>query len=258
MSKRLAAVALVAFVALAGCSGGFAPTPGSGDDGTAPAPPALADQPWANADEQVNYTKLFAHHRNALANASSYTFVQRIQSGTSSGTNTRIAVNHAAERANLTVSAVRLGTEQRQETFVANGTVYGRSAAGNETQYGSADQNLTGAAFDRLAREQAAIRVGGGVFPALDFAYNGTENGTYVFEADSISTSEKTSFDAANVTDVSSRVAVAPEGYVSDLSLNLTVSTPNGERTVTALVRTENVNATTVSEPAWTDEAAAA
>ncbi len=253
MKKPIAAVVFVALVALAGCSAVTGPSETANAD-----LPNVTEQSWADADGQVNYTQLFEQHRTALSNASSYTFNQRIASNTGSTTNTRIAVDHGAERANLTISTVQRGTEERQETFVANGSVYAKSVAGNETQYSSSDQNLTGAAFDRFSRDLTTIQVRGGVLPALDFEHTGIENGAYVFEADSISASEETSFDAENVTQATSRLAIAPSGYVSELTLTLVVEQTDGEQRAEATVRTEGVNSTTVTEPAWTDEAAAA
>ena len=259
MRRVLAVVAVVALVALAGCSGGLSGDGSAGPDSGASAAaelPAVTEQTWTLANESVVFEALFQQHRSTLANASSYQFTRNLESETGSTTLSTIAVDHEEQRAMLSVesSSRDSDTTQIQETYVADSVVYSKHGTDSDPSYSRNDQNITGEQFAQFAAEQSRVSVSGGVPEALEFEYVGVEDGAYVFEADSISASERTSFDAANVTGVSSRLAVAPEGYVQEFSLTLVVDGPDGEQSADVLVETAGYNETTVTEPDWTDK----
>lgn len=248
MTRRVVAVAVVAFVVLAGCTGGST-------DGESTDLPEVTEQSWVAANGSVDYEQLLKRHDNVMANASSYEFRQHHDSNTDSTTVTSIAVNRERERALLSISADVDGTERVQETFVMNDTVYSKSGSADDPEYTSQEENVTGEDFDRFVGQQTQLPMTGDVLDAFEFEYVGVEDGAYVFEADSVRPSDETSFDAENATAASGRLVVAEAGYVRELTLSLTVDGADGEQSTDLTVETVGVNETTVSEPPWVEKA---
>lgn len=258
MSRRIVAVAVVALVVLAGCTGGSVDgttTSHKSEETTTAALSAATDQPWVAANESITADALLETHNAVLANASSYEFSQRLDSSRSGTTETTIAVNRERERALLSISvpSEQDGMERIQETFVADGTLYSKSGTPGDPNYGRQDENMTGTDFQRFVDQQSRLETTGGVLDAFEFEYVGVDDGAYVFEADSVRPSEETSFDAENVTAASGRLVVDEAGYIHEMTLSLTVDTAEGEQDAALNVTTTGVNETTVSEPSWTE-----
>lgn len=252
MSNRLSAVVVVTLVLLAGCSGGL--PGGDSGDGESTDLPSVAEQSWVDDNESVDYERLQQSHANAVANASSFKYAQNSSTENGAESTSSILVDRDAETVLLKATSARDGTEQVQNTYVADGVAYSQSGTDGEYQYGS--QNVTSEQFERLVDQQSQLRTTGGVFDALEFEYVGTEAGAYRFEADSIAASEETSFDADNATESSATLVVDEDGYVQTLSLTLTVEQGDSASTASLSFSTTGVNETTVEEPSWTDEAA--
>ncbi|MCG1003392.1 MULTISPECIES: hypothetical protein [Halobacterium] len=253
MSNRVAALAVVVLVLLAGCSGGLSGGDGSTDGASSDLPP-VAEQSWANDNETVDYERLQEQHANALSNATSYEYTQGSATEDGVESNTRLAVDREASTVLLETSTARDQSERVQHTYVADGVAYSQSGTDGDYQYSS--QNVTDEQFQRLVTQTSQLRTTGGVFDALNFEYAGTEDGAYRFEADDIASSEETSFNASNVVESSATLVVDEDGYVRTLSLTLTVDQGDGERTASLEFSTSGVNETSVEEPSWTDEAA--
>lgn len=262
MSKRVTTLTVVALVLLAGCAGG----PLGGDSATpddatneTDSPTTTVDledvtqQSWVAANQSIAFDRLTQRHSAVLANASSYTFSRVIVSNTDSETRSRIAVDHERERANLSITSRRNDQAQYQKTFMANGTVWATSEA-DPADVPSRDANMTGEKFDRFVAEQSRISSLGGTPAAFEWEYVGVEDGAYVFEADSVGASERTSFDADNVTAASGRLVVSERGVVRELSLSLTVETGDGEQSASVSIETVGVDETDVEKPSWADE----
>jgi len=253
MSNRILAVAVVALVALAGCTGGVPGDDGAPSDTTGDLPP-VAEQTWVDDNESVAYEQLQESHANVIANASSFEYAQNTSGDGGAESTSRVLVDRDAETVLLQIATTRGGTEQTQNTYVADGVAYSQSGTDGEYRYGS--QNVTSGEFEQLVDQQSRLRTTGGVFDALEFEYVGPEDGAYRFEADSIASSEDTSFDASDVTESSATLVVDDDGYVRTLSLTLTVDEGDGESTASLSLSTAGVNETTVEEPSWTDDAA--
>ena len=258
MTRLVVAVAVVAFVVLAGCTGGSTDVSTTGTNTTGATTTAtlsdLTEQSWVASNESVVYERLFERHRRVLANASSYEFTRDFQAGTGHRTD-GIAVNRDAERALLSITGQYDDAKRVQEKFVANGTVYSKSGAAEDAKYTSEDAGLTGGEFNHFVREQTRIGTVRSAAETFEFEYVGVEDGAYVFEADSVQPSEEASYDAESVTAASGRLVVAESGYVRELSVSLTVDGADGERHAELTVTTTGVNETTVSEPPWVEKA---
>lgn len=255
-------MAVVALVLLAGCSGGpfggdsaapdevANPSDGPTSTTTADLDP-VTEQSWAAANESIAYERLTQRHSEVLANASSYTFSRHLESNTGSETLSRIAVDHEGERANLTITSARGDREQYQRTYVEDGTVYATSEADPEGNVESSDANMTGERFDEFVDEQSSIGSLGGTPAAFEWEYAGIEDGAYVFEANDVGPSERTSFDAEDVTSASGTLVVDERGFVRELSLSLTVETEDGEQSAEVTIETSGVDETDVVTPSW-------
>lgn len=250
MSNRVAALAVVALVLLAGCNGGL--PGGSADEESTDLPP-VAEQSWTDENESVDYERLQRSHANAITNASSFEYTQNSSTASGREETTRVLVDRDAETALFEAITSQDDSERVQNTYVADGTAYSRSGTDSEYQYTS--QNVTSEEFEQFVDQQSQLRTTGGVFDALEFEYVGAEDGAYRFEADSIASSDATSFDADNVTESSSTLVVDGDGYVRTLSLTLTIDQGDGEQTASLSFSTTGVNETSVEEPSWTDEA---
>lgn len=266
MSKRVTAVAVVALVLLAGCAGGplggdsAAPDDAAnGTDGptstTTVSLDPVTEQSWVAANQSIAFDRLTQRHSQTLANASSYTFSRQTVSNLGSETRSRIAVNHDRERANFSITSLGDDRAQYQKTFVKNSVVYATSEADPGAGVSSQDANMTGAKFDQFVAEQSRISSLGGTPAAFEWEYVGVEDGAYVFEADSVGASERTSFNADNVTAASGQLVVSERGVVHELSLSLTVQMSDGTESASVSIETTDVDGTDVAEPAWTDEA---
>jgi hypothetical protein len=265
MSNRVTTLAVVALVLLAGCAGGpLGGDSASPDDATnetdSPTTTTTADledvtqQSWVADDQSIAFERLVQRHSQVLGNASSYTFSRHVVSNTDSETRSRIAVDHERERANLSITSLRDDRAQYQKTFVANGTVYAMSES-DPADVAGQDANMTGEKFDEFVAEQSSISALGGVPAAFQWEYVGVEDGAYVFEADDIGASERTSFDADNVTAASGRLVVSKRGVVDELSLSLTVEMSDGEQSASVTIETVGVDESEVAEPSWAESA---
>jgi len=252
MSRPLGVLAVVALVVLAGCSGGGV----TGDGGAEPTEnvPSVAEQQWADDEQRVDFEALRSVHVDALSNESAYEFTSSQTGETGTSSESTIAVDLDADRVLLTAVASQGDGEQRQDTYVSGETVYSRSGSDGEFTYNV--QNASGEDIERFVAEQSAIGPTGGVADALEFEYVGVEDGQYRFEADSIASSEETSFDAGDVVEASGTLVVDESGYVAEFSVSLTIETEDGEESASVSYETTGVGETTVEEPSWTDEAA--
>jgi hypothetical protein len=264
MSKRVTTLVVVALVLLAGCAGGpLGGDSASPDDATnetdATTTTTTADledvtqQSWVASNESIAFERLTERHSEALANASSYTFSRHTVSNLGSETRSRIAVNHDRERANLSITTLGDDRAQYQKTFVADGSVYATSEA-DPADVAGEDANMTGEKFDGFAAEQSRISSLGGTPAAYEWEYVGVEDGAYVFEADDVGPSERTSFNADNVTAASGRLVVSERGVVRELSLSLTVEMEDGTESASVAIETTGVDETDVETPSWASE----
>jgi hypothetical protein len=255
MSKPLGALAVVALVLLAGCSGGVTGDgSSSGDADPTETIPDVSEQQWANAEQRVDFETLWSVHADALANESAYEFSSSQSSETGTSTESTVAVDRDAERMRFTTTSSQGEGEQTRATYVAGGEVYTHSDINGESRY--MVQNTTWEEVEQFVAEQSGIGNTGGVSAALEWEHVGVEDGQYRFEADSIVASNETSFDAENVVESSGTLVVDETGYVAEFSIALTIETENGEEAASVSYSTTGVGETTVEEPSWTDEAA--
>jgi len=264
MSNRLGALAVVALVLLAGCSGGLTGDGGSPDDAaattgqtdaaTTEAVAEISAQPWATADEQVDFETLREVHADALANASTYAFETARSSEDGTSSESRIAVDRDADRVLFTATVTEGDSDQSQATYVSGDSLYSRTGADGEFTYDQ--QNATDGEVEGLVTEQSSLGPTGGVAEALEWEYVGAEDGQYRFEADSIAASEETSFDADNATESTGTLVVDETGYIAEFSMSLTIATAEGEESASLSYATSGVGDTTVEEPSWVEQAA--
>jgi hypothetical protein len=253
MSRPLGVLAVVALVVLAGCSGGGG-LAGDGGAGSGENVPSVGEQQWADDEQRVDFETLRSVHADALSNESAYEFTSSQTSETGTSSESTIAVDLDADRVLLTTVASQGDGEQRRDTYVSGETVYSRSGSDGEFTYNV--QNASGEDRQQFVAEQSAVGPTGGVADALEFEYVGVEDGQYRFEADSIASSEETSFDADNVVEASGTLVVDESGYVAEFSISLTIETGEGEESASVSYETSGVGETTVEEPSWTGEAA--
>ncbi|MFC3476653.1 DUF7537 family lipoprotein [Halobacterium litoreum] len=250
MNRRFLAVAVAFLTVLAGCSGALSGSPGDGGADS----PELAEQSWSDG-ESVDFDALITEHRAVVSNATSVERHAVVSSGGQGETTVSFAANRDTERAFLSISSSVRNRTQIQETFVADGQLYAKSGTAENPQYAnqSFDQN-----FSRFVDQQTVLTVNGTIIEQWDFAYQGYEDGAFVFEADSVTPdpdAPEGGLDVANVTETSATLRVTERGVVRELSVSATLER-NGETTeILSVAEYGGLNETTVETPDWVDEA---
>ncbi|MFB6071506.1 MAG: hypothetical protein ABEJ88_00900, partial [Halobacterium sp.] len=96
------------------------------------------------------------------------------------------------------------------------------------------------------------------VLPRYDFEYVGREDGAYRFEADAATPADDTGggirLDLANATDAHATLVVSEDGVIRRVKYDVTIERDGETRRVVYVSTYSGINATTVSEPAWTSK----
>ncbi len=252
MRKQIAAVAVAALLVFAGCSAG-----GTGGATTAPETTAAGDDPVY--DSPLDAQTVAQTHESVVRDAGTFTLVStsnQTQGGQSFGVESSTAVDLAS-------GAYFSRQEARGQTVeqfgFGNGTAFQRVSTGSgQTQYMIPQQAPN---TSQLAGSQLESFVG-----TFSFSHTGTETvdgtDTHVYEADGVEDLNQSapgfaSLDTENVTSMSAQVYVTSDGLVKQFGYSMTLSTSNGEASVSTEQQYVDVGSTTVSEPAWLDEARA-
>ncbi|UHH24533.1 DUF7537 family lipoprotein [Halobacterium noricense] len=249
MRKQIAAVAVAALLVFAGCSAG-------GGGGTTA--PGTADGAAPVYESPLNGTTVAENHEAVVREAGSFTLTttstqsQGDQSLTREGS-TALDLASGAYFSNRTV-----GSQNVQQFGYGNDTAFQRVTAGNQTQYTVPQQSPNAS---RLTSGQLASFVG-----LFEFSHTGTESvdGTtvHVYEANGVDAVNESApgfanLDTENITNVSANVHITDDGLVKRFGYSISVDTGSGEASVSVGQRYVDVGSTTVSEPAWLDEARA-
>lgn len=265
MTRRtLAVLCLAALLALSGCSGllGPASTPTTDSNGTADdAPPTTA----AGSDGPIYEPPLSAatvldRHGSALANASTFQYVQRSQfrgvngSGFLQETRATADVDLAAEETLVTQNV----TLQGESTAYGNASVgYLRIPTDSGPRYRRAPGNLTAPGFYAQPPIGRYIR-------GLDWTYrgaserNGTTVHTYVVNGtDGLDSGEHGVQIVApeNLTSIDSRLSVREDGSIDAFEYEVRGVVDGVLVEYTLAVEWRAVGSTTVERPTWVDDA---
>jgi len=254
MTRRSAAIAVVALVLLAGCSG-VVPGSGSGPDVTrSDDMEPLAEQSWADGSG-VAYDALIRQHTGTVANASSLDYRFWVTDGENEH-DIRIAADHEEKLANTSTVATANGTTSVRASYVDNATVYTRTGTPENLTYDKQKRPTLSSQFSRYIDQQTQFAVGATILAQWDFEHTASTDGAYRFEADSISSADgENGVDAANVSDTNATLVVDADGYISELSYSMTQQRDDGPVTIESTIRYDGLGETDVSKPAWTAEA---
>ena len=239
-------LAVICLVALAGCSGAL-----SGDNG-----PATLDDvtyPAGVTENGTNVSALADAHAEAL-NGSSFTLgLELAQNGSTAN---HSAAMHAAvgpDRGQVHVNLT--GTNRRMATYLTEEKRYVRTTSNGEPAYRVVERapegaklvpsSYSGAAY--LDRYAAATRA------------NFTPTGVRVVEGTPLivleSDGSNVSAVGANVTDYGATILVDERGVVHSFEMSARTESDGQYSEISFSMALSNVNATTVTEPAWLDEA---
>lgn len=245
MRRKLAALAVVALVVVAGCTGGNPAADGSPEDPLYESP--LDAQTVTDA------------HVDALHDAGSFT----IQSD---ATRELVDENQSTEtssvvRGDVTSGAVFSRTESSQQTVElyasGNGTAYQRFVVGNQTQY----QDVSGQAGNASQYAHNTVSSLVGMF---EFSHTGTEStddGTvHVYEAGSVDAVNTSSpafaqVEASAIDEATATLRVRDDGVVVSAGYDVTITVQNRTQRVDTTQQFTAVGDTDVAEPAWLDDA---
>jgi hypothetical protein len=251
MRRRLAALAVVALVAVAGCAGGL---PGSDD-----AQPSNDGDPLY--ETPLDATAVADAHLDAVADAGSYT----IQSNSTQEIpeRNRTANSSSVVAGDLSSDAVYTVTNARSRTVelyaFGNGTAYQRFVTGGEVQYRQAPGRVGNAS--QYARGTVARAVG-----LFEFSYAGTESAdgetVHVYEAEgagALNTSAPAfrQLNETNVDAVAATLRVREDGLVRSVAYDLTITVQGTTQRIETVQRFVDVGSTDTAPPAWIDEARA-
>ncbi|MFB6270113.1 MAG: hypothetical protein ABEH83_09225 [Halobacterium sp.] len=261
MRKQIAAIAVAALLVFAGCSAG-------GDGGATTAAPETTDAPTdttateSSDDGPVYESPLDAatvadNHESAIRDAGTFTLVST-SNQTQGGQSYTVTSTVAAD-----VETGEFLTEQQAAGRVievygfGNGTAYRRvERSSGETQYAVPPQT-----------PNASQLAGGDIesfVKAFSFDHAGSETidgtSTHVYEAsgvEDINESEFSNLDVENVSSIDAGVYVTDDGLVKQFEYSMTVSTQNGDVSISVRQRYTDVGSTTIEQPPWLDEARA-
>ncbi|MCG1003671.1 MULTISPECIES: hypothetical protein [Halobacterium] len=253
MRKQIAAVAVAALLVFAGCSAG-------GNGGATTAPETTA----GGAGDPVYESPLDAQtvaqtHESVVRDAGTFTLVST-SNRTQGGQSVSVQSSTAVDLATGAYFATQESPMQTVEQFgFGNGTAYQRvSTADNQTRYTIPREAPN---TSQLAGSQLESFVG-----AFSFSHTGSETvdgtDTHVYEASGVEDLNQSapglgSLDTENLTSLTAELYITDDGLVKRFGYSLTVSTSNGEASIATDQRYVDIGSTTVSEPAWLDEARA-
>lgn len=169
-------------------------------------------------------------------------------------TTVSFAANATNERAYLNITAaVENGTDV-QQTFVDGDRLHARSGRPASAEVTSQPFSPR---FSRFVGSRATLTADADVLSQWDFEYAGFANGTFVFEADSVTPdpdAPKGSLDVATVTATDAMLRVSERGVVRELSVTATLERAGETTTVRSVTEFANVGSAAVETPDWVGE----
>jgi len=249
MRKQIAAVAVAALLVFAGCSAG-----GNGGATTAPET-ASGDTVY---DSPLDGETVADTHVSVVRDAGTFTLVS-----TSNQTQGNQSLSRQSTTAVDLDSGAYFSTQQfrgqtAEQYGFGNGTAYQRVSLGNQTQYTVPQQSPN---TSQLAGAQLESFVG-----AFALSHAGTETvdgtETHVYEAEGVEDLNQSapgfgSLDTENVTSLEAHVYVTDDGLVTQFGYSISLTSAGTEVSIATEQEYVDVGSTTVSEPAWLDEARA-
>ncbi|MGB9965148.1 hypothetical protein [Halobacterium sp. CBA1126] len=251
MRKQIAAVAVAALLVFAGCSAG-----GDGGATTAPETNGATADGEPVYDSPLDAATVAENHESVVRDAGTFTLTTTLTQSQGDRSSTResstaLNVDSGAYFSNRTV-----GTRNVQQFGYGNGTAFQRVTAGGQTQYMVLQQSPN---VSQLTSAQLSLFVG-----LFNFSHAGTESvdgtETDVYEASGVEDLNESApgfagLDVENVSSIDAHVRITDEGLVKQFGYSLTLSTGSSEASVSTDQRYVDVGSTSVSEPAWLDDA---
>lgn len=257
----VALCALLAVTALAGCgTPGGSGTPSQSPNGTTtPNPTTETPGPY---DLPLNGSAIRARHVPALEEAGSFVYSQRaVARSADSGallqyTNVSARIDRATGRYRLLENST---TKPPTGAYVdRNGTVYLRQRSRGTIAYDR--QPNAGGSTDAYRYPQIDRYLRG-----LEYRYEGTDRRggetVHVYAASGTDSLDPrrhglTALDPASVTAISAELRVTGNGAIRSFNYDVTGTGPQGSRIRYVVdVEYSDIGSTTVSEPAWLDQA---
>lgn len=211
--------------------------------------------PDGAAVEGIDPSTLFRTHEAALFDAGSATIRATTERAVSGRTTSQTSERQFGS------AGVRAQTSDRYETTTTwsppdESASYVRMNAGSEIRYRIDNESLTrgqAAAMDRFERVLTGFEWG----TATEFRRAREGPGTVTYNAVGVDDEDTLLWllYGDEVTEASASITVAGTGVISELTYDLTVATTNGSKQMTATYTVEDVGKTTVSAPAWMNQA---
>lgn len=242
--------AIVALVVLAGCSGGL-----SGGDATATDDgPTLDDvsYPPGVSENGTNVSALAEAHAGVLENESFALTADSVMNSSMTNQSVRLEAAVNEDRDSVLVDGSMRG--QQVSMYLTAEKRYTRIGTGNGSTYRTTDR--TSDAVKLVPSSFTGTNYLGQFAGVGDFTPTDAReaNGTTVvaLEADGSNATEAAT---ANLTDYEATMLVDERGVVRSMTVDATSTTRGRQYSTSFSMKIESVGATTVSEPAWLDEA---
>jgi len=251
MRKQIAAVAVPALLVFAGCSAG-----GDGGATTAPETNGASADGEPVYDSPLDGATVAENHESVVRDAGTFTLAStsnQTQGNQSFGVESSTAVDLES---GAYFSRQAAGSQTVEQYGFGNGTAFQRVSAAGQVRYTIPQQTPN---TSQLAGSQLESFVG-----SFEFSHAGTESvdgtETDVYEASGVEDLNESApgfagLDVENVSSIDAHVRITDEGLVKQFGYSLTLSTGSGEASVSTDQRYVEVGSTTVSEPAWLDDA---